>query len=136
MQAVFTRTVADPEWGAKVTGKEGRNAVGVFVARDRQNNLLVPSNQGSRFAFLDDEVTSGVVRYRRDVGQRSTLGVLYTGREGGSYSNDVYGLDGLVRINTSNAVRFQYLGTQTDYPDAAGLGGRELSGDGWHLQYD
>jgi hypothetical protein len=136
VQAVFTRTVADPEWGAKVTGKEGRNAVGVFVARDRQNNLLVPSNQGSRFAFLDDDVTSGVVRYRRDVGQRSTLGVLYTGREGGSYKNDVYGLDGLVRINTSNAIRFQYLGTETDYPDAAGLGGRELSGDGWHLQYD
>jgi len=136
IQAVFTRTVADPKWGAKVTGKEGANAVGAFVARDRQNNLLIPSNQGSRFVFLDDEVTSTVLRYRRDVGQGSTLGVLYTGREGGDYSNDLYGLDGLLRINTSNTVRFQYLSTDTDYPFAGGLDGAELSGDGYQLQYD
>ncbi|HEX6201017.1 MAG TPA: sugar-binding protein, partial [Thermoanaerobaculia bacterium] len=136
IQAVFTRTVADPKWGAKVTGKEGSSAVGAFVARDRQTNLLIPSNQGSRFVFLDDEVTSTVLRYRRDVGQRSTLGVLYTGRDGSSYGNDVYGLDGLLRINTSNAVRFQYLTTDTEYPVAGGLAGAELSGDGFQLQYD
>jgi hypothetical protein len=136
IQAVFTRTVADPKWGAKVTGKEGASAVGAFVARDRQTNLLIPSNQGSRFVFLDDEVTSTVLRYRRDVGQRSTLGVLYTGRDGSSYGNDVYGLDGLLRINTSNAVRFQYLTTDTEYPVAGGLDGAELSGDGFQLQYD
>jgi len=135
LQAVFTRTVADPAWGAKVTGKEGKNAVGAFIARDRQTNLLLPSNQGSRFAFLDDEVTSSVFRYRRDVGANSTLGVLYTGRNGNDYNNDLYGLDGFLRFNSSNALRFQYLRSDTSYPTGSGLG-RDLTGDGWLLQYD
>ena len=135
LQAVFTRTVADPAWGAKLTGKEGKNAFGVFFARDRQTNLLLPSNQGSRLAFLDDDVTSSVFRYRRDVGANSTLGVLYTGRDGSDYSNDVYGLDGFLRFNSSNALRFQYLRSDTSYPGGSGLGD-DLTGDGWLLQYD
>jgi hypothetical protein len=136
LQAVFTRTVADPKWGTKLTGKQGANAFGVFVAEDRVNNLLIPSNQGSGRAFLQDDVTSGVVRYRRDVGQGSTLGVLYTGRDSEGYSNAVGGIDGLWRFNTSNAVRFQYLSTDTEYPDALGFADDDISGDGWHLQYD
>jgi hypothetical protein len=136
LQAVFTRTVADPKWGTKLTGKQGANAFGVFVAEDRVNNLLIPSNQGSGRAFLQDDVTSGVVRYRRDVGQGSTLGVLYTGRDSEGYRNDVAGVDGLWRLNTSNAVRFQYLSTDTEYPDALGFADDDISGDGWHLQYD
>jgi hypothetical protein len=34
LQAVFTRTVADPLWGTKLTGKSGRTAMGVFAAQD------------------------------------------------------------------------------------------------------
>jgi hypothetical protein len=136
LQAVFTRTVADPKWGTKLTGKQGANAFGVFVAEDRVNNLLIPSNQGSGRAFLEDDVTSGVVRYRRDVGEGSTLGVLYTGRDSEGYRNDVAGVDGLWRLDTSNAVRFQYLSTDTEYPGALGFADSDISGDGWHLQYD
>ena len=59
IQAVFTRTVADPYFGAKLTGKQGGNAMGLFVTRDRINNLLLPSN-----AELDERVA----RRRRDDG--------------------------------------------------------------------
>jgi len=31
INAVFTRTVVDPVWGGKLTGKTGRNLAGVFV---------------------------------------------------------------------------------------------------------
>ncbi|MCP4664030.1 MAG: carbohydrate binding family 9 domain-containing protein, partial [bacterium] len=34
MNVVFTRNVADPTWGLKLTGKEGRHALGVFLAED------------------------------------------------------------------------------------------------------
>lgn len=121
LQAVFTRTVADPEWGVKLTGKEGKNAVGVYVTDDAQNNVLLPSNQNSRFLTLDGNVQSAVLRYRRDVGNRSTLGVLYTGRNGDDYSNQVAGIDGFFRFNTSNSMRLQYLTSSTEYPDAFAL---------------
>ena len=59
INAVFTRTIVDPDWGIKLTGKQAGNAVGVFAARDSVNGLVLPGNQFSRSAFLEDEVTSG-----------------------------------------------------------------------------
>jgi hypothetical protein len=85
IQAVFTRTVADPLFGAKLTGKQGGNAVGLFVTRDRINNLLFPANQVSSSTSLDDDVTTVVGRYRRDVGSGSTIGGIYAAREGEGY---------------------------------------------------
>lgn len=118
IQAVFTRTVADPIWGAKVTGKIGRSAVGFFAAQDRINNLLFPSNQGSGAASLDRDVTSGVFRYRYDLGRGSTLGALYTGRVGGDYRNQAGGLDGFLRLGRSDQIIFQFLRSETRYPFA------------------
>ena len=116
IQAVFTRTVADPTFGAKLTGKQGGNALGVFVTRDRLNNLLLPANQGSDNATVDDEVTSLVGRYRRDVGRGSTIGLLYAGREGAGYHNRQAGVDVFWRLNPSDSIRAQHLRTDTRYP--------------------
>ena len=116
IQAVFTRTVADPFWGAKLTGKIGRSAVGFFAARDRINNLLFPSNQGTGVASLDDDVTSGVFRYRYDLGRGSTLGALYAGRDGGGYRNQAGGVDGFLRLGERDMVIFQFLRSDTRYP--------------------
>jgi hypothetical protein len=116
LQPVFTRTVADPLVGLKFTGKEGKNAFGVIVTLDRINNLILPSNQMSVPTSLDQEVTGAVVRYRRDAGRASTLGVLYTGREATGYHNRAFGLDGYWQISRSNSVSFQYLRTYTKYP--------------------
>jgi hypothetical protein len=44
LPAVFTRTIADPSAGLKVTGKEGLQAFGALVAEDRINNLVFPGN--------------------------------------------------------------------------------------------
>ena len=115
-QAVFTRTVADPAGGLKLTGKAGRNAIGVFVTRDRVNNLVIPSNQDSNLASTPDDVTGAVVRYRRDLGSQSTLGFLYTGRESAGYHNRVFGPDAFVRLSQSDAVRVQFLHSDTAYP--------------------
>ena len=138
LNAVFTRTVVDPKWGAKVTGKGGSNAYGVFLTRDRVNSLLIPSNQGSRSAFLEQEVTGSVVRYRRDIGSASTIGVLYAGREGDSYHNRVGGIDGFVRLSASNEIRFQFLGSETLYPEEVVIDTeehQEQRGNGLDVRY-
>lgn len=116
IQAVFTRTVADPYFGAKLTGKQGANGMGLFVTRDRINNLILPSNEGSTSASLDDDVTTVVGRYRRDVGSGSTIGGLYAGREGNGYHNRQYGLDAFWRLTQSDSMRIQYLRSDTQYP--------------------
>ncbi len=117
VQAVFTRTVADPYWGAKLTGKQGGNAMGLFVTRDRINNLLLPSNESSANASLEDDVTTVVGRYRRDIGPSSTIGALYAGREGEGYHNRQIGADLFWRPSQADALRVQYIRSDTRYPD-------------------
>lgn len=119
--AVFTRTVADPTGGIKLTGKVGRNAFGFFGASDRINNLLFPSNQGTLSTSLDKDIVSGVFRYRRDMGQNSSLGALYTGRASDEYFNHVAGFDGFFYLSRAKSIRFQYLHSETDYPEDTAL---------------
>ena len=121
IQAVFTRTVADPDGGVKFTGKVGRNAFGLFGAYDKINNLTFPSNQGSMQTSIDEDVMSGVFRYRRDVGRGSQVGILYTGRGTDDYYNHVGGIDGFIRLSRTKEIRFQYLHSETDYEDATAL---------------
>lgn len=116
LDAVFTRNVADPRWGLKVTGKDGRHALGVFAAEDDVTQLLIPGSQGSATTTLDLMTTDTVVRYRRDVGGSSALGVLATDRRGGEYQSSVAGVDGLIRFNDTDSVNFQYLRSATEYP--------------------
>ncbi len=108
VEAVFTRTVADPSAGLKFTAKMNKNALGVFSTHDRVNNLLIPSNAGSAPASLDKSVFGGVMRYRRDVGKGSALGLLYTGRTGENYMNHIAGADGFFRLSQKNTLSANY----------------------------
>lgn len=118
VQAVFTRTIADPVFGTKLTGKLGPQALGAMVALDEVNNLLFPGNQGSSTATLDDRVLTTVGRLRRDVGASGTLGLLYTGREADGYHNRVAGIDAFLRPFAVLSLRAQFLHSVTRYPDA------------------
>ncbi len=117
IEAVFTRTVADPDGGLKFTGKLGKNAFGIFGAYDRVNNLLFPSNQGSSSTSIDQGVGSGVFRYRRDIGRTSNIGLLCTGRVSEDYNNHVAGIDGFFQISRTKQFRIQYLHSETEYAD-------------------
>ena len=118
ISASYTRTVADPAWGAKLTGKEGRNALGAYVAQDDRTNLLFPGSEGSSLDSIDDKNLSGVFRYRRDIGESSAIGSILTAREGDNYHNRVFGFDTLLRPTEADTIRLQMLGSQTDYPDS------------------
>jgi hypothetical protein len=139
IQAVFTRTVADPRWGGKLTGKFGRNAGGLFLSHDEINNLILPSNQASELASLDQGVTSGVLRLRRDVGSGSAAGVLYAGREGSGYHNRVFGADAFFRFSASDTLTAQFLHSDTAYPqslvEAYGQPEGSFGGNAMRLSY-
>jgi len=118
IQAVFTRTVADPTGGLKLTGKSGTTGLGVFAAHDRVTNLLFPSNQRTADTSLSTNTVSSAFRYRHDLGSASYVGALYTGREsfGDGYFNRVAGADAFLQLSPSNSVKLQALGSQTEYP--------------------
>jgi hypothetical protein len=139
LQAVFTRTVADPEWGVKLTGKLGGHALGLFATQDEVNSLLIPSNQGSRSIFVEEQVLGSVLRYRRDLGRSSSIGALYAGREGDEYHNRVAGLDAFVRFSGTDTLAAQYLSSRTLYSDevaeALAQSDEEIDGGALELSY-
>ncbi len=139
LQAVYTRTIADPDVGAKLTGRLGQNTFGTFLTRDAVTNLLFPGPLGSSTTSLSQPNDGIVARYTRGYGNASTIGALVTLREGDGYSNDVGGIDGRYRINDQNFVRFQYLTSQTEYPaDVATEFGQptgRFDGDAYRVEY-
>ncbi|HVF61430.1 MAG TPA: DUF5916 domain-containing protein [Thermoanaerobaculia bacterium] len=124
-EAVFTRTVADPEYGLRLTGKGGPNAYGVMFTEDQLNNLVLPGPERSVQRTLVQDVTGSILRYRRDLGETSALGVLYTGREGTDYENQVLGVDANWRATESDTFRTQILASDTTYPRAFALANRQ-----------
>lgn len=117
VNAVFTRTIADPDVGARITGRSGSNAYGVIVAEDTVTNLLFPDAFGSSTETLELSNRATVARYSRDFGDASTIGALVTHRSGDDYSNRVAGIDGRYRINGQHSIGFQYLDSETEYPE-------------------
>ncbi len=116
--AVFTRSIVDPSVGGKVTGKVAKYAMGFLAARDRSNRLTIPGSEFSQAGAIDGGATSVVARLRRDVGSSSTIGGLFTSRDGEQYSNRVGGIDVLLRPLAPVTLEAQLLYSTTSYPEA------------------
>jgi hypothetical protein len=115
--AVYTRTLREPVWGLKLTGEEGGNSFGAYVVRDELTNLIFPGSQSSDVTSLDLRSTAFVARYNRDIWKNSSVGILFTDREGDDYLNRVYGVDANFRITSKDRITLQWLGSSTRYPD-------------------
>lgn len=138
INAVFTRTIADPDLGAKLTGTSGANGYGVFAAEDTVTNLLFPGSQGSSNDSLDRSSRTVVGRYQRDVGANSALGALITSRSAAGYDNRVGGFDGRYRPDDRHSLRFQVLRSRTEYPEHIVTGSDQPAGrfDGDALRFN
>lgn len=110
---VYTRNIADPDYGAKLTGTQGQHSYGAFISNDKQTNLILPGNTGSRLVSLQEESKSGAIRYRYDVNDDLSFGVISTLRQTENYHNYVSGIDSTYRIDDSNLFQAQVLFADT-----------------------
>ncbi|MDQ3281128.1 MAG: carbohydrate binding family 9 domain-containing protein [Acidobacteriota bacterium] len=115
---VFTRTIADPSAGVKLTGKSGSSLYGAMFTRDAITNLLVPGDESSFLTTLRGGSTNGFARYSRGFGANATAGGLVTMRRGMDYENVVAAADSLYRLTERDSFRLQLAGSRTTYPDA------------------
>ncbi len=91
---VFTRRIADPQLGARLTGKHGPYALGVLASDDEAPGQLARSADPS---FGERAAIAGI-RVSRDVWSQSSLGFIYTDRELAGGHNRVGGVDGLFKF--------------------------------------
>jgi hypothetical protein len=112
----YSRSIATPNWGVKLTGKAGRGAFGVLVSEDDITNLILSGPQYSRSVSLDSKSTAVVLRYGHDIGETSNINLYYNGREGHPYHNRVGGIKADFWPTNSINLDIQAEGSRTEYP--------------------
>jgi hypothetical protein len=109
---LFTRRIADPDGGARLTGRTGKYRIGAFVINDAAPGKNPPPS----LDYLEGEkATNGIFRIRRDLPNQSNVGFIFTGRELAGGKNGVAGLDARIKFdpNWDTRVQAAYSGTRT-----------------------
>ncbi|HTY84331.1 MAG TPA: DUF5916 domain-containing protein [Silvibacterium sp.] len=154
MDLMFTRSIADPSAGIRLTGKDGPYSVGLLATDDRSPGLAVPDY--SSFSGMRSYFT--IARVSRDVFRQSSVGVLYTDWEcptTGEF-NRIGGADTHLKFNANWTLDGQAVTSSSNlnlnceanlYPFSSGNRGNgdhyagpaeklEVRRDGMHFTYD
>ncbi len=109
ISVLFTRRIADPQFGARFTGKAGGWSLGALAIDDQAPGRLAPPGsqlEGARAGFT-------VARLSRDLGDFSRLGVIYASRQFADGHNRVSGVDARVRLDDHWSATGQLVGSRT-----------------------
>jgi len=140
MNVVYTRQIADPDIGLRVTGRNGRQAYGAVVARDTVTQIFLPGPLRSNFAVLDQDADVAIGRYRYDFApgannRQASLGAIATWRAGDDYRSALAGIDGRWQRG-SHTFTGQWLRSETQYPASLGQADDDPQGDALVLRYN
>jgi len=141
IQAVYTRTITAPDWGARLTGKSSGIDYTVLVANDAGGgSVVVPGSNSSSLAPQDFDSTVTVGRAKKDFGL-SFLSILVTDRESGADGgNRVIGPDFQWRAHGTEKVVGQWLFSDTTTPNRpdvnAAWTGRTMKSGAAQLQWN
>ncbi len=113
--AIHTRTIVDPRYGAKMTGKVGRTLLGVLVANDQAPGNVDDPNDPA----YGHSAQVLIARARVDVRQNSYVGAVVTDREFMSQASRLAGLDGVFQIGENN--RLSVTAMTTFHRDVDGI---------------
>ena len=122
---LHTRTIIDPRFGGKLTGKVGRTTVG-FVAADDEAAGFLDDRADPRYGT---SAQTFVGRARYDLYSESYLGAIATSRQFGEEHSRVAGVDGRFRLGRTHRVSFLAVGSDTQSDDDGALSGPVLEAD-------
>ncbi len=135
LQVLYTRTVLDPVYGVRVTGQTGRHTVAFLYLMDRRTLLWFPGVQASSSTVVEERSLNNVFRYRLDLGQQSTVGVLWADKEYAGGFNRLLSLDGRWFLSRQWSLSTQAVGTWTAYPRDVARAYGQPEDDFWGWAY-
>jgi len=109
---LFTRRIADPDFGARLSGRAGQYGIGLLVADDKSpGETVLPGDPlfGKRAYFA-------VGRINRDLFKQSSVGLIYTDRELDGQYNHIGGLDTRLKFSSTWTGDFQAVESATLSP--------------------
>ena len=111
---VHTRTIVDPDYGAKLSGQVGRFSIGVLTANDRAPGKVDDPTD----AAFEQTAQTFIARARYDLYAESNIGAIVTDREFLDSYSRLVGLDGNFRLSPTIAGDFRVVGSS--YRDVGG----------------
>ena len=111
---VHSRTIVDPEFGAKLTGKLGRTTLGLIVANDEAPGRVDPGD-----AAYGQKANNLVARARYDLYAESHVGAFFTHRSFMDTHSSLGAVDGDFRLGNTQGIGFKAV--QTDHRDLDGV---------------
>ena len=124
---LHTRTIVDPRYGGKITGKVGKTTIGLLFANDEAPGKVDLADDpafGQTANFL-------VGRVRYDLYAESYIGAIFTDREFLDQYSRVGGVDANFRLGRTQTVSMSFF--QAQHRDSAGV---ERTGPGWSFNYN
>ena len=122
---VYMRAIVQPEFATKLTGKAAGTSIAFLSAVDDRTASFgydpVTGRGGHNPIF-------NIARLQRDVGGQSKIGLTYTDKIDGDYSNRVADLDGRLVFAKLYSLNFQGAASRT-----ADSGGRAVTGPLWGM---
>ena len=108
-----SRTIVDPDFAAKLTGKIGKNSFGLLAASDNapgnfdSDSRIDPEVQPFIDEFVDRNALFAVLRLKRDIGKENSAGFFGTARVFPENRNFLGGFDGRIKVNPKTVFTFQ-----------------------------
>jgi hypothetical protein len=130
LQPFYSRTIVDPDFAAKLTGKIGKTSFGFLGASDnapgnysdedrtglaicKEQQLTNPTKVCPLEEFLDKNAFFSVLRVKRDFGKNNNIGFFSTARVFPQNRNFTGGFDGTFKLDDKTVMTFQALGTHS-----------------------
>ena len=125
LELLYTRTIVEPGWGLKLTGKIGKTTIGVLSTYDfNASKIYLPGEDDEEDEEDEEDIVQkgfiNVFRLKQDLFTESYIGLLFTDKElreseGISISdyNRVGGVDGAFKFWNNYRFSFQVLGSET-----------------------
>jgi Domain of unknown function (DUF5916) len=151
VKAFYSRQIADPLGGIKLSGRAGEYSIGFISAVDEyqgreeyltdvagqqyqfnQNLDLTPLKENLISKYKSKKSLNNVLRIKRNIFGKSSIGMIATDREFDDSYNRVYGLDGNFSLNNNNVITLQGLFAQTREPGST----EKLAAPAFNGDYD
>ena len=140
--AVHTRTIIDPDFAVKLTGKVDRNTFGLLLASDNGPGNFSPEERlTANPRFVGKNASIGMLRLKRDIGKKdSFIGLLATYNRFVDRYNELGGFDTRLRVDKQTTFSAQVLATHSRrlffYPDEGGSFDRKENGFIYAVDYN
>jgi hypothetical protein len=117
----FSRTIQDPELGARLTGRSGPWQVGVIAMDDRYPGNTLPSSDPD----YGHHAAIGVVRLQRDLGEDSNVGIMATAYDFGARHEYLGSADARIHLSDQFELTAQAVHSDTGIPGLPRVSGTD-----------